>query len=387
MRGRLAEAERAAAKMLADARANPHPDPGMVSTFPLGRIQQARGALSAALRTHREGLRVAAQDRVASTYHAALAHLGIAQVLFERDQLDEAMQHAKEGAALGAQMVWFRELERVTYAWIHQALGDPASALEAMNEACRVQASLWHPATTERARLLIAQGRRREAEEWVEEQNLMEHDEVSYLRERDYLVLTRVLLARSEPAKALSLLERLEALARSQDRNASLIQILAIRALALEASGDRAGAFDSLLEALTLARPERWIRVFADEGAPMAALLQSLARARTRDRRAAIPRTERDHLNRVIRAFRLPSRRAGAAAVAGTPEPLIEPLTPRELEILGSLAAGRRNREIAAELVVTLDTVKRHVSHIFDKLGASTRTEAVARARELGLIP
>jgi LuxR family maltose regulon positive regulatory protein len=74
-------------------------------------------------------------------------------------------------------------------------------------------------------------------------------------------------------------------------------------------------------------------------------------------------------------------------AAAGTPAPLIDPLTPRELEILGLLAAGRRNREIAAELVVTLDTVKRHVSHIFDKLGASTRTEAVARARELDLIP
>jgi LuxR family maltose regulon positive regulatory protein len=196
-----------------------------------------------------------------------------------------------------------------------------------------------------------------------------------------------VLLAQSEPAKALSLLDRLQALARSQDRNASLIQILAIRALALEASGDRSGAFDCLVEALRLARPERWIRVFADKGAPMAALLQSLARARTSDRQAAIPRTERDYLNRVIRAFRLPSRRAGSAAVAGTQEPLIEPLTPRELEILRSLAAGRRNREIAAELVVTLDTVKRHVSHIFDKLSASTRTQAVARARELGLIP
>jgi ATP/maltotriose-dependent transcriptional regulator MalT len=386
MQGRLADAEGAAADMLAEARASPHPEPGMVSTFPLGRIQQARGALSAALRTHREGLQLADEDPKASRYHAGLAHLGIAQVLYERDQLDEALTHLKEAAGLGRQMIWFRELERITSAWIHQAMGDAESALDSMDEACRAQASLWPLAPSERARLLLAQGRMRDVEQWAEDRGLSDHEEVSYLRERDHLVLARVLLAGAEPERALALLRHLDELARSQGREASLIQILSVRSLALEALGDRPGAFACLSDALALARPERQIRVFADEGPPMAALLRRLVRAGARDRPAGIPRTKRDHPNRVIRAFRLPSARAGTPGAAGTPVPLIEPLTPRELEILGSVAAGRRNREIADELVVTLDTVKKHLSHIFDKLGASTRTEAVARARELDLI-
>lgn len=114
----------------------------------------------------------------------------------------------------------------------------------------------------------------------------------------------------------------------------------------------------------------------------MAALLQSLIRAR---RGAAVSRAESEHASRVVRAFRPPggTDRAARPVSAG----LIEPLTQRELEVLGFIAAGKRNRQIADELVVTVDTVKRHVSHIFDKLGTANRTEAVARARELSLIP
>jgi LuxR family maltose regulon positive regulatory protein len=386
MRGRLADAEGPAGEMLAEGRSAPAPYLHMTSCYPLAEIQRGQGKLGAARRTYRESLELATAGDGSSPFHEAEAHIGIAEVLYERDQLEDALEHVRRSIERSGQETWFRQRQLIAQAWIHQALAAPEAALEAMDDALRAPPSPSDPAA-ERARLLLAQGRIADTEEWAEERALTPHDEVSYLRERDHLVLARVLLARSEPAKALPLLERLETLARSQARKASLIQILAIRALALEASGNRAGAFDHLIEALTLAMPERYIRVFADEGAPMGALLQGLARARTRNRRAAIPRTDRDHLdhlNRVIRAFRVPSQRAGAAA--RTPTLLIESLTPRELEILGSLAAGRRNREIADELVVTLDTVKRHVSHILDKLGAANRTEAVARARDLGII-
>jgi LuxR family maltose regulon positive regulatory protein len=92
-------------------------------------------------------------------------------------------------------------------------------------------------------------------------------------------------------------------------------------------------------------------------------------------------------VNQVVRAFRPPGGHPETPGAAPVATGLIEPLTRRELEVLGFMAAGRRNAQIADELVVTLDTVKRHVSHIFDKLGAANRTEAVARARELRLIP
>jgi ATP/maltotriose-dependent transcriptional regulator MalT len=121
----------------------------------------------------------------------------------------------------------------------------------------------------------------------------------------------------------------------------------------------------------------------------MAALLRSLIGARQRGRVAAGSGAAREHLHRVIRAF-------GPAPSGRTEEPdgaasgatgRVEPLTDRELQVLRLLAAGRPNREIAQELVVTLETVKKHASHIFDKLGAANRTEAVARARELRLLP
>jgi LuxR family maltose regulon positive regulatory protein len=125
------------------------------------------------------------------------------------------------------------------------------------------------------------------------------------------------------------------------------------------------------------------VRVFADEGPPMAALLGRLITAqRTGQAAADVPL---GYLARLQRAFDAghPATEPGPAAVSG----IVDPLTSRELEVLRMLAAGRSNQAIARELVVTLDTVKKHVGHVLGKLGAVNRTEAVARARELSLIP
>jgi ATP/maltotriose-dependent transcriptional regulator MalT len=387
----VAEAEPVAAELLAEGRAAADPYPLITSCYPLAAVQQARGKLDAALRTYREGLRLATQGGWFSPFHAAEAHLGIAQVLYERNQLDDALQHVTESIERGRQLIWFFEPGRrlVTLAWIRHAQGEADAALDAMNEACRMHPSpavnsRWNPAPLERVRLLLAQGLTTEAERWTEERGLTADDDVTYMREPDYLVLTRVLVARSDPGRALRLLERLDVLAESQGRTESLIQIRAVRSLALQATGDHQGALTALTEALALARPEGYIRVFVDEGPPMAALLQSLIGARQRGRAAAASRAARDHLNRVVQAFRPPMGRPERVAAAATG--LIEPLTRRELEVLGLIAAGRPNQEIAEQLVVTIATVKKHTSHIFDKLGAANRTQAVARARELRLI-
>jgi LuxR family maltose regulon positive regulatory protein len=200
-------------------------------------------------------------------------------------------------------------------------------------------------------------------------------------------MLARVLLAQDRPDQALALLERLHASAAAQDRLGSLIEIKALRALALAGSGEEAGAVAVLAEALTLACPQGYVRVFADEGAPMRALLGRLVTAQ-RTQQTGAGGVPSDCLARVLRAFDATHAaphpgRGAAAAVPG----LVEPLTDREVEVLGLLAAGRSNQRIAEELVVTLDTVKKHVSHVMDKLGVANRTEAVARARELGLLP
>jgi LuxR family maltose regulon positive regulatory protein len=115
-----------------------------------------------------------------------------------------------------------------------------------------------------------------------------------------------------------------------------------------------------------------------------AALLRSLISARQRGHVPAVSGAAQDHVNRVVRAFGSTLREAAASADAADGQ--LDPLTNRELEVLRFIAAGKRNSDIAQELVVTLETVKKHVSNILGKLGASSRTQAVALARELGLI-
>ena len=271
---------------------------------------------------------------------------------------------------------------------IRQARGDPAGALSAIAEAGQASpgpAGLLNPVPATRARLLLAQGDLPAAARFAQDNGLGRDDEPDYARESGHLVLARVLLAQDRPGPALALLDRLHAAARAQDRAGSLIEIGALRALARADTGDEAGAVTALAETLTSACRQGYVRVFADEGPPMAALLGRLIAAQRAGQAAAgVPL---GCLARLQRAFGArppaPDRCRDTAAVPG----LVDPLTSRELEVLEMLAAGRSNQAIARELVVTLDTVKKHVGHVLGKLGAANRTQAVARARELSLIP
>jgi LuxR family transcriptional regulator, maltose regulon positive regulatory protein len=248
---------------------------------------------------------------------------------------------------------------------------------------------LFNPAPAARARLLLAQGEVAQAAAWTAAKGLDASDPASYPREREHLLLARVLLAQGEPERARALLARLQAAAAAQRRTGSLIELGALRAQALAACADQAGALAALAEAVVLAWPERYVRVFADEGAPLATLLDQLIASRRRGAAlaAAIPG---EYLGRLRAAFQPDHPRAAPlpptpTAPAGVAR-LAEPLTDRELEVLGLLAAGMANQQIAQELVVALETVKKHVSHILGKLGAANRTQAVARARELSLL-
>jgi LuxR family transcriptional regulator, maltose regulon positive regulatory protein len=160
-----------------------------------------------------------------------------------------------------------------------------------------------------------------------------------------------------------------------------------LRALALAADGEEAAAVDALAQALTLACPQGYIRVFADEGPPMRALLARLIAAQ-KAQQAAARDVPLGCMAQLVRAFGREDGAPGARQDAATVVPdLVEQLTARELDVLRLLAAGTPNPRIAEHLVVSLDTVKKHVSHVLGKLGAANRTEAVTRARQLGLIP
>ena len=393
LRGRLLQAEHAFESSIAQWRQVGEPTLAAWGSHHLGQVQRVQARQGAALDTYQQALEITTPPGQPALPASGLPHVGMAEVAYQRDELDAALAHVMEGIARCRQFAYSQALAMglATLAWIRQAKGDQAGALDVIGEAERIApssvvTSLLNPVPAQRARLLLAQGEVTAAARWMEERGLGPDDEPGYPREPEYLVLARVLLAQDRPAPALALLGRLHTAAAAQNRAASIIEIQALQALALAAAGDDNAAVNTLAQALMLGCPQGYVRVFADEGAPMSALLGRLVAAQKADHAAArgVPL---GCLAQVLRAFGekpdAPGGRRAAAAVPG----LVEQLTARELEILALLAAGTPNPRIAEQLVVSLDTVKKHVSHVLGKLGAANRTEAVTRARQLGLIP
>jgi LuxR family maltose regulon positive regulatory protein len=391
LRGRLPEAEQALAGLVAEQRGAGERYFARLC-YDLGQVQRAQGRLGAAVATYQQALD-AAGGAARLLPPAGMALVGQAGVLYERGELQAARDRATEGVGSWRQLSYSLQLVAglATLARIRQAQGDPAGALEAIAEAERVQLSptvvaLFNPVPATRALLALAGGEVAEAARWVQDRGLGPDDQPSYPREREYLVLARVLLAQHAPDRALGLLERLHRLAVGQGRTGSVIEIGVLQALARHANGDEPAGLTALAKALTLAAPEGYLRVFVDEGAPMATLLGRLLTtpATTQAMAAQMPPA---FLDRLLEAFEQTGQAALPRSRRGTALPgLVAALSAREVEVLQLLAAGRSNPAIAEELVVSLDTVKRHVTHILDKLDAANRTQAVARARELGLL-
>ncbi|MBO0814505.1 MAG: helix-turn-helix transcriptional regulator, partial [Actinobacteria bacterium] len=376
--GRLGPAERVLAEVVAERRAADEFFAGflaMRACYDLGEVQRAQGNLDAALATYSQALGTAGEG--GQSAHEGIAHVGVAQVLYERNELAAALDHATQGVTLCRHLAFTPPLAAglAVVARIRQAHGDAAGALETMDEAGHAGLSpqVITLLSQQRARLLLAQGDVRSAAQWTAAAGLSPDDEPAYQREQAYLLLARVLLAQGDPGPALKLLQRLLGGAVSQDRTGSIIEIQALRALALAAHSDQAGALAALTEAVTLGRRHGHVRVFADEGAPMQALLAQLPAARP-DQQQAADGIDPGYLTAILRACGQPDAASPQKHAAAGPPGLIEPLTERELEVLRLLAEGRSNQRIARELVVALDTVKKHVTHVLGKLGAANRT-------------
>jgi LuxR family maltose regulon positive regulatory protein len=395
IRGRLAEAERAYLGLYAKGKAAGEPHTALGANALLARVRRARGCLGDALHTYGDGLAFAASVGASATPTVAMAYVGMAEVLYQRNQLDQALRYATAAVPLGQQLVSTLTAATglATLAWTRQALGDPSAARAAIEDAYRLipadqVAALHNPVPAERARLLLAQGDLQAALDWVTARKLSDVDELRHPHERDYLVFARVLLAQSAPDRALRLLERLAAMAQDQARIESVIEARSLMALALAALGERAQAQAALGEALALGRPEGYVRVFIDEGAPMAALLAQSVERRARNDSIGV------YAEQLLSVFpeRLESRglRPGDGLLASSLKPqasaLVEPLTERELDVLRALAAGQSNRAIAEQLYLSVATVKVHLKHIYGKLAVNSRTEALARVRELNLL-
>jgi LuxR family maltose regulon positive regulatory protein len=273
-------------------------------------------------------------------------------------------------------------------AGLRRAEGDLDGALDLLDEAERRYVSDFfpnvRPIAALKARYQIARGRIDDALAWARKAQLSADDDLSYLREYEHLTLAMLLIAqfRRKPAgdvirQAWHLLERLQSAAEAGERTGTLITILIQQALAREAEGSIRDALPPLERALTLAEPERYARTFIDEGPSMARLL-----AESRER-GLMP----EYTGRLLGAFGMPASVDERDAIrAGSNPALAEQLTEREREVLHLIGAGLSNREISDRLYLALDTVKGHNRRIFGKLGVQRRTEAMIRARELGLL-
>ena len=232
--GRLGQAEHALADVVAERRAAGEDYLAKRACYDLGQVQHAQGHLEEALATYRQGLTDASDaDRQLPT--AGMAHVGLAEVLYERDDLDAALDHATNGVALCRHLAFTQPLATglTLLARIRQAQGDPTGAQEAIRQAERVELSpqvvaLFNPVPVQAARLTLAGGGVADAARWVRQRGLGADDQLDYPREGEYLVLARVLLAQQEPERALGLLQRLHAQAMAQGRTGSLIELRAL---------------------------------------------------------------------------------------------------------------------------------------------------------------
>jgi LuxR family maltose regulon positive regulatory protein len=277
-------------------------------------------------------------------------------------------------------------------AHIREIQGDPDEALELLDEAEPLYLSDFspnvRPVRALKARVWVAQGRLDKALAWAREQELSARDNLSYLREFEHITLARILLAQcridrqdSTIREAIELLERLRNASEEGGRTGSAIEILVLQALAQHARRDMPAALLPLERALTLAEPEGYVRTFIDEGLSMLELLREAAG------RGILP----VYTGRLLAAFE--AERQTSAAVSALPttpaphsQPLIEPLSQRELDVLRLFKTELSGPEIARELVIGLSTVRTHTKSIFSKLGVNNRRAAVRRAEELGLI-
>jgi LuxR family transcriptional regulator, maltose regulon positive regulatory protein len=388
--GDLEAARRSFADFMANMRMAGNILVAISGTFVLADIKMAQGRLQEAIRTYEQSLQLATAQGEPVLQGTADLYVGLSELQCEQGDLEAARQHLLTSEELGehAALPELQYRSCVAMARIKETQGDLDGALELLDEAERQYISSpvsdVRPVAALKARLWIGQGRLTEALDWAREQGLSAHDDLSYLREFEHVTLARVLIARYKSERvehsiheAMELLERLLQAAEEGGRMGSVIEILMLQALAHEAQGDSSTALVPLERALTLAEPEGYVRIFVDEGTPMARLLYE----------ALSQGVESDYIRRLLAAFPVAeSEQTTSSQLRGRESELVEPLSARELEVLQLIAEGLTNQEVATRLYLSLHTVKVHTRNIFTKLAVKNRTQAVARGKALGIL-
>jgi LuxR family maltose regulon positive regulatory protein len=314
-----------------------------------------------------------------------------AALLCEWNNVEAALVRLKHGLDL---LPWWGKaddfcLAYITLARIQLALGNPTEAAGAIEKAaqliqtCGVFSEARNAVEAAQLKMWLVQGDWSPVDRWAAtlEKRFGSPDPFRFEDELTHITQARVFFAQNKPDEAIRLLSCLEESARSIGRQGRLIEIMILKALAMQAMGEPTRADLVLTKSLALAEPGGYMRVFLDEGQPMQMLL-------AKGQAHASPGPLRDYATHLLSHFEAePHGIMAAQTKVSSVGDLVEPLSQRELEVLHLMALGRTNPEIARQLIVSPGTVKAHTASIYRKLDVANRTEAVARARQLGILP
>ncbi|GHO90727.1 LuxR family transcriptional regulator [Reticulibacter mediterranei] len=370
--GDRAAARQAFTEGLSLGRASGHTFNTILVAIGLGHIQEADNQLSLAAETYRRVLQLASDQPLQIICEA---HLGLARVLYEWNELDEALQHGQQSLRLAKQYDR-RVIDRyvsseIFLARLKLAQGDVAAAaalLEDAHQSARRYNFVPRFLEVAAAQVLVL----------LHQGDVAAAARIAQAYEQP-ISQARVHLAQGNPLAALAVLEAWRRQAEAKDWKDERLKAMVMQSVALKAHGEKDEAVQQLCDALVLAEPGGFIRLFVDEGLPMAHLLSEAE---------ALGRTP-NYIKKLLAVLKADEQRSEdplSLASQSSAQLLIEPLSQREVEVLHLIAQGLSNQQISERLFLALDTVKGHNRKIFGKLQVQRRTEAVARARQLGLV-
>jgi LuxR family maltose regulon positive regulatory protein len=341
----------------------------IMATMGLGSIQENENQLPLAAETYQRALQLAGNPPLAA---ACEAYIGLARIFYQWNDLDRAQQYGYQALQLARQIQnsdRFISCE-VFLARLKLAQRDLASATALLSQAeqtARERQFVYQIPDIAAAQVLTL----------IDKGDLSAAAHLAQTHELP-LSLARVHMAQGDPSRALAVLEPFRKQLEAKNWQDERLKVMALQAVAHHVRGEKHEALNALGDTLALAAPSGFIRLFVDEGPLMAQLLTEAAA------HGMMP----DYVGTLLAAFDTGEHKSEDKAwpSAASSQGLIEPLSERELEILQLVAQGLSNHEISEQLFLALSTVKGHNRNIFDKLQVQRRTEAVARARELGLI-
>jgi LuxR family maltose regulon positive regulatory protein len=345
----------------------------------------AEGSLALSLNTHglrREALHICEEalerytdDLGRHSPMACLIFIRLGMLAYETNQVELSRHYYEQALSLSEKLALGTNLTYL-YGMLAPTLyaqGETGAALDALQKAYPIVNEMdylevdWFLGLE--AGIRLKQGEFAFVQRWAETANMSPGDEPEYMRIEQQLVYARLLLAENRPADARRWLAALEHFTQERGLFRWLISTHILQALLAEQMGDRVAACDALTQALQLAAPEGYFRAFLDEDRRVVTLLPEV--------RHVAP----DFVGRLLDFARQVDARQGRPT-----QPLEEPLSERELEVLGLIASGLSNSDIAQKLFITVGTVKRHINNIYGKLEVTSRTQAMVKARELRLI-